>query len=767
MLIQNIKYRIVLLFCGLILAWNSWAQVGRWKTYSAYFQATIVVETPHLVFGVFDGALLSYNPDDNEIKTYSNQDGLNDSDIRQMAYHSGANALILVYNNANIDIFYGENDVYNLSSIKNNLYIQDKTIYNLEITGDYAYISTAFGIVVIDVKRREIKDTYRPGFSVRSVCRIGDYLYAATSAGLKRGLISSNLLDRENWKPADATTETIKDIAQLLVFKGQLIFTTLNNTVFYINSSGTIQSFGLNEVRSIKNLNDRLVVLTNTNIYFYSDWSNNIRIPLSAYSIDCINSKNQYWIAAGEAGLTGFTKSPDSSEFNITASEIKANSPKRNLNAYMTFAANKLIVTGGGKGSNRMSIPGTLMVYEDGKWYNFDENAIAEKTRLPCLDLMSVAIDPSDPMHYFVGSWGEGLYEFRNNAFVNLYSFNNSSLETAIEGNNRYVRIDGLIFDKNNNLYMVNGGVNDGLSVFLNQKEWKNFFYPPLAQSDPDRILISSTNQKWFNFFRGARAGIMVLDEAGTIGDSSDDQIAFSGNFKDQQGSKVNATVYLAMAEDQNGLIWVGTDDGPIYFTSADQVSKGICNRIIAVDENDNGYRPLEGIKITAIAVDGGNRKWVGTASSGVYVIDQSNSAGEQIKNFTTTNSFLLSNTINSIAINNQTGEVFIGTDKGLCSYQSGAIEGKPDYSQVYAFPNPVRPANSGQVVVTGLMGNSTVKITDLMGNLIQQGMSMGGQYVWNCADRFGTIVKAGIYLVFAVTPDGNKGVVTKIMVIK
>ena len=757
---------MALLCFGWFFVWNIQAQVGTWKTYMAYYQATIVAETPNLVFGVYDGSLLSYNPEDEEVRTYSMQNGLHDTNIRQMAYHPGANALVLVYDNSNIDIFSGENNVYNLPFIKDYPFIQDKTVNNLEIIGDYAYISASFGIVAVDVKRKEVKDTYRLGISVQSVCQNGNYLYAATSDGVKKALITTNLLDKENWSPADETTATQKGITRLLFFKDQMVFIS-SNQVYYLNQNGTISSLGLTGVRNIKILNDQLVIMTNNAIYFYSDFTKYTSVSLPAYSIDCINSKNQYWLASGEGGLTGFTKQPDSSTYDMTVSDIKVNSPKRNLNANMTFSANKLLVTGGGKSSDRLNTPGTLMVYENGQWYNFDENAIAAKTGLPCLDLMSVTVDPQDPMPYYVGSWGEGLYEFQNNEFVNLYTYTNSSLQTSIEGNNRYIRVDGVIFDKNNNLYMVNGGVNNGLSIFMDQKEWKNFFYPPLASSDPDKILISRSNQKWFNFFRGARAGIMVLDDNGTIGDNSDDQYAYSGTFVDQQGNDVGATVYLAMAEDQNGLIWVGTDNGPIYFTSMDEVSSGVCNRIISTDQYDAGYRPLEGVKITAIAVDSGNRKWMGSAGSGVYVVDQSQGTETQVVNYTTENSFLLSDVINSIAINNETGEVFIGTDKGLCSYQNDAVGGKPDYSNVYAYPNPVRPANSSQVVITGLMQNSTVKITDLTGNLIQEGVSIGGQYVWNCADRFGTIVKAGIYLVFASTSGGNQGVVTKIMVIK
>ena len=764
----NKKYRIGFLCLGLFLVWNIQAQVGKWKMYMAYSQATIVTKTPNLVFGVYDGSLLSYNPDDGEIRTYSSLNGLHDIGIQLMAYHPGTNALILAYSDANIDFFMGDNNVYNLSSIKDSPN-QDKTVYNLEIIGDYAYLSTAYGIEVIDIKKREVKATYRLDMAVRSVCQQGDYLYAATPEGIKRGLVSTNLLDKANWKAIEQTDPTLNSVTQIVSFKDQLYFLFTWNQALYMDQNEALYWLGYaNEsIRSIKLLNDQLVVVTDKGIYYYSDITNYTYIELPGYSIDCLNSKDQYWLATGDSGLTGFTKQADSTSCKVTVSEIKVNSPKRNLNACMTFASNKLIVTGGGKGGNRMNLPGTLMVYENGQWYNFDENVIADSTKIPCKDLMSAAIDPQDPMHYYVGSWGEGVYEFKNNEFVKLYSYTNSSLQTAIQGSNQYVRVDGLTFDKNNNLYVVNGGVANGLSIFLNQKEWQYFYYDHLSNSSPDKILISSSNQKWFNFYRpNNNPGIMVLDDNGTVDDTSDDKVAFSGGFVDQQGIALNATVYLALAEDQNGLVWVGTDNGPIYFTSMNQVAQGVCNRVILANQYDQGYRPLEGMSITSIAVDGGNRKWMGTAGSGVFVVDQSGS-DTRIDNYTAENSHLLSNIINSIAINNQTGEVFIGTDKGLCSYQGEAIAGKPDYSSVYAYPNPVRPDRSSQVVITGLMQNSTVKITDIAGNLVQQGVSMGGQYIWNCADRNGTVVKAGIYLVFAATPTGTQGVATKVMVIR
>jgi hypothetical protein len=409
------------------------------------------------------------------------------------------------------------------------------------------------------------------------------------------------------------------------------------------------------------------------------------------------------------------------------------------------------------------------MIYENEKWTNFDNKAIAEKTGLGfCNDFMSVAVDPRDSRHYFVASWGEGVYEFQDTTFVQLYSFDNSCLQSALPGSaweKHFVRVDGLAFDKNNNLYMVNAGATNGLVVLDKNNRWISFLYPPLSNVVPNRLLITRNNQKWVNNFRGS-IGIFVLDDNNTLDNINDDTYYHSSQFVDQKGTDISATTYSCLAEDLDGTVWVGTDNGPISFTSAEQVGRGVCNRIILSDQYEEGYYPMKGQRITAIAVDGGNRKWIGTSEGGIFVMD---SSGEtiQIENFNKSNSPLISDNITSIAINNQTGEVFIGTDLGLVSYQGDAIEGKPDYSDVYAFPNPVYPARNSQVIITGLMQNSTVKITDVAGNLIHEAVSKGGQYNWNCTNRRGETVKAGIYLVFAATPGGSQGVVTKIMVMK
>ena len=757
------------------------SEIGTWKTYMAYQNATHLAETSSLVFAVYDGSLLSYSPEDEEIMTYSFRDGLNDVGIVQMGYSPEAKALVLVYENANIDLFYGRNNVVNISSIKDKTSLMDKTINSLEIIGKQAYISTGFGIVEVNLGRNEVKNQFRSGESTWSVCQWGDYFYAATNTGIKKGLTSSNLADPENWQSVNLSNYGGNDkrITKMTVFKDQLVFYDSSNTnVYYLTKEGTIKLLLDDSCQQLIVLNEQLIVCASSNIYFFTDFEKQTKIQVAANSISSYNSKNTYWIAQSNNGLTGIKKETNTIEYSVIKSGISVNSPLRNSCFYMTYTADKLLVVGG---SNALgaSNPGTFMIYENNKWTNFDDQAIARASGLKyydtpwCRNFVSVAVDPRDPKHYFVASFSGGVYEFQDTTFVKLHTHTNTNnaLQVAVpispENANRgvYVRASGMAFDKNNNLYITNTEAQNGLSILTNDNKWEPFFYSDISGKWLSQILITRNNQKWINKYR-ASTGIFVLDDKNTINNTSDDQLYHSVTFVDQKDKDINASAYLCMAEDLGGTVWVGTNNGPISFSSANQVNQGVCNRIISTDQFGDGYYPLEGETVTAIAVDGGNRKWMGTQSGGVYIVD--NTKGElNVENFKTSNSLLISDNITSIAINNKTGEVFIGTDKGLVSYMSDAIEGMPDYSEVYAYPNPVRPEDNSQVVIKGLISNSNVKIADLAGNIMKQGSSNGGQYTWNCTNQTGAIVKAGIYLVFAALPDGSQGVVAKIMVIK
>ena len=158
--------------------------------------------------------------------------------------------------------------------------------------------------------------------------------------------------------------------------------------------------------------------------------------------------------------------------------------------------------------------------------------------------------------------------------------------------------------------------------------------------------------------------------------------------------------------------------------------------------------------KITSIVVDGANRKWIGTANAGVFLLSEDGL--ETIEHFTVENSPLLSNTILSIAILETTGEVFIGTGEGLMSYMSDALPTEDDFTSIYAYPNPVHPNYKGEVVIKGLMTDTQVRILDASGNLVKVLTGLGGEVIWDITNTAGERVASGIYTAICNTADGK-----------
>ena len=383
--------------------------------------------------------------------------------------------------------------------------------------------------------------------------------------------------------------------------------------------------------------------------------------------------------------------------------------------------------------------------------------------------------DPYNPDHLFASTAGEGLYEFQNNTFINKYSYHNSGLETIYPGadyQQYYVRTNGVNFDKDNNLWITNAQVKNTLKVMKKDGEWFSFYHKNFTNiATPGDILFDKRGWVWCSAKRsGTQPGIFCLNTNNTLEDTQDDQTVFWHTMVDQNGETQTPVFVYTLQEDLDGTIWIGTDKGPLILNNPQKIfDSNSCTRII-VPRNDGtnlGDYLLEHEAIKAICIDGDNRKWIGTENSGIYLI--SADGLETIHHFTTENSPLISNNIESITINPNSGEVFIGTDKGLLSYVSDATTGMNSFNDdnVYAYPNPVYSNYEGMIIIKGLMRNSQVKIVDVSGKLIYAGRSTGGQFIWNGKERNGERVSSGIYLVLATDENGKEGIATKIAMIK
>ena len=275
-------------------------------------------------------------------------------------------------------------------------------------------------------------------------------------------------------------------------------------------------------------------------------------------------------------------------------------------------------------------------------------------------------------------------------------------------------------------------------------------------------------NQKWVCTLGGGE--LNVIDDNGTIENQTDDKFRVFKTFADPDnlGSSLNHTREYCIAQDKNGVIWLGTDVGPLLFNNPTKAFETdyTCSRvkIPRYDGTNLADYLLVTEKIKSMAIDGANRKWLGTEASGVYLMSENGQ--ETIEHFTTSNSPLLSNDILSVAINPISGEVFFGTGQGIVSYQSDASNAGDSFGDVHAYPNPVRENYVGVITITGLVENTQVKITDLNGNLICQTVSNGSIATWDGKDIHGRKVNTGIYLVICASADGLQSSTTKIMVI-
>lgn len=752
--------------------------VGEWNTYLAYYTTTKITEGNNHVYAVADGSLYSYNKEDNSITHYSRQTGLSDNDIDHIIFNPEVNTLLITYSNGNIDLL-GENGVYNLSYLLDNSSVTNKTINNIYLYKEFAYLSTDFGIIVLNMNKKEVKDTYKLNKVIYSVAINNDHIYAASATGLIYASLDSNLLDYNEWSTYTLSSSEfdIDSISQICFFQNNLCLFANQNTknkrgIYYQQADGTVRSLLKNDdLKDMVLQNNKLMSYTNSDLYIYSSLTDKDVVNVGIINnVTSLKNPNTFWIASGSNGIKGIQKKNNNYEVVLSNTNNDTEYPKRNYNYFMTTHENKLLVIGGGRWTDRSGRPGTFMEYEDGKWYNFDENEINKKFRY-FWDYTGIAVDPKDPEHYFISSYGEGIAELKDKEAIQLYTYKNSALDTVV-GNGLnpfdYTRIGGITFDKAGNLWATNCEVSKVLKVLKTDGTWASFkFNDFMNVRMADKITITSDNRKWINVPYGNESGILIFDDNGTIDDTNDDEHRYIKSFSDINGT-IDASGYFCITEDKNGQVWIGTNRGPIYCANPKAKLEEIrCSRVIrpADEINDVPYNFLDGEQINAIAVDGGNRKWIATQSSGVFLVSEDGM--ETIENFTTTNSPLPSNQINSLAINQLTGEVFIGTEKGLVSYMGDATEGKEDYSDVYAYPNPVRPEHNDHVTIVGLMNDSNVKITDLKGNIIYQGKSAGGTFTWDCRSRKGGRVATGVYLVFSATPEAKESVVTKIMVVK
>ena len=743
--------------------------VGTWRAHPAFNDATFSLKAFGYICVLSDGAIYFYDPADQGLYTIDKTGGLGDTDIASMGYCNSEKAVVLVYSNGNIDLLYDDFTIYNFTDIKNNS-TGSVSVNELKIVGNKAYISTSIGLVVFDIRKRVIDNTYRFDTPVHTSLLSGDSLFCATETGVYLGLTSYNLLDNANWK-----LFSNYQFINLFEFDGKLSGRLSNRQVYTINRSTSGLTHILNYVDGLSLLsNGQLVMIQDSIVNFYNSYSDHTALNFRSHVSHVMADDNDLWLCQGVDGLCQYSFQEEG--LVCYAQGIKPNSPRRNWFHSVSWPqSGKLLAVGGCQNYSGIDYPGTVMIYENDRWSFLDED-ITSKTSLKYVNLTEAVQDPNDPNHIFAGSAGQGLYEFRNNRFEKLHTWNNSLLTSILNDNlfnkNNYVRTSALQYDSEGNLWMANNETDTIIKVLEPDGNWFGLYYSEIKGLPTFKQLRFRNDLIWINSSRYI-PGIVCISTNSTLKDDSDDIIKFSGPlFKNQDGAIEEITDIYGYEFDLEGDMWICTNRGIFVLRNPDSFinnANPIFERIKISRDDYSGLADylFSGVNTTAIYVDQGNRKWIGTLNDGVFLISADGT--QTLEHFTTANSPLPSNNILSITENGQDGSLFFGTSLGMVEYggQARDPENNLSESNILVYPNPVKPDFDGYVTITGLTQWSSIRILSNSGRLVHHGISNGGSYSWNLTDMNGNYVPSGVYHAVITNQENNKSESVSITVIR
>ncbi len=737
--------------------------IGQWRSLLPNTTGKFVTQTPDEIWYATDQSIMTFSKEDNSTDFIDRTDGLSDVDVSVMRYSPENDVVVVAYANSNIDLVTpGNRAVFNMDEIERKTELQgDKRIYDILFLGNAAYLSCGFGIVKINLERREVEGTTFTNLKIRTLSIHEDVFYAASEEGIFTApLTGINLLDFSAWGKLDTDEGFPEDYNSMVTYShnGEL-YADINDTLFTYNPSTGIldsvvhvQDYKINYLQSG---NDRMFIMLQKFPFYGQKIFVKHNNGLLQERFSCLSGSGSS-LAEDENGVVwygDYGKGFYTYDFdNFECGSETYNSPYSESCWDITFDEDGRMWMAGGSiraGFQYASNPAGFASLNRGEWTQFNGDTYPILNGM--WDYLDIEYNPRDNRIY-VGSFSRGLTVYDGENF-DIYNYTNSPISNApgdaIENN----RITGLEFDEEGTLWMANNNANTPILSMDSEGAWKTF--PVGGTKALIQVAIDEADNKWFTTFND---GLVVFDEGDDFGNDADNRIRYITSTNSQLPS--NGTNCLAL--DKEGEVWVGTTQGVIVFDCGGNVfDTGNCRgelRIVEREDGNNEYL-LKPENVKTIAVDGANRKWFGT-ENGVFVT--SADGLEQIHHFTEDNSPLFSNRINTISINDE-GEVFIATAAGIIVYKSDATTGKKVHSSnVYAYPNPVTSDYDGPIAINGLPQNADFKITDVNGTLIYEGVANGGQAIWNGRDYNGRRASSGVYLVFSANsgnlqnPDGH-----------
>ncbi|MCB0696055.1 MAG: T9SS type A sorting domain-containing protein [Chitinophagaceae bacterium] len=738
--------------------------IGQWRSHLPYNSAVSIATDGVKMYVATQYSFYTLDIVSDEPIPYSKVSGMSDVGMSKIAYDDFTGTVIMTYENSNIDLFKN-GSFYNIPDLKLKTVTGTKTVNQILTEDGLAYLSTDVGIVVVNLAENEIKETYNftknsENIPVKGLVSLNNLFYAATDKGLyKINKDNPGLQSFQEWTALD-TSHNFVSIAST---QGR-VFLALQDTVFVLENDTmrNIYQPGDSLITNIEEgINSLWVVQYNDTTfqgialrmnmdYQFTDTINTLGKAIEM--IDIADPDSTKWVASIANGLKKRTRK------GSTFSTYAPAGPGDIAN-FDIYARDKDLVVAHGGFDDKYRPLGNgngFSVYKENEWKSykiFDYAPFGDSV----VDISNILKGPKGEI--YAGSTESGLFILSADGSTEYYK-QNSFIDPSSTGSTLY-RIGGMTFDNDGVLWLtVLGGTPHELVSRTIDGQWHQYTISAnrTIANSAGYLITDDVNQKWYAAPGGG--GLIVYDDNHTPEVPGDDTYIQLQSGEGSGGLPDNEV--LCLANDKSGAVWIGTANGIGIVNCPSQVIQRQCEaekRIVQFDQFA-GYL-FQNEQVRTIAVDGANRKWIGT-NNGVWLI--SANGDEIIERFTKDNSPLPSDIIQKITIDPLTGDVYIGTEMGLMSYHGTAIDGGKQNNDLITYPNPVPSGYTGTIAIKGFVENADVRITDISGQLVYRTTALGGQAVWNGKDYTGRRPQSGVYLIFGTNKDGSETVKGKMV---
>ena len=754
----RISWTLSIVLIGLppLLRAQTSVPIGTWRTHFSYHQVNHLAVTPERVYAAAANGLFSVSRTDGSVRILSKNDGFSDVSVVALAYEPASGTLLLAYRSGRIDLLM-EGNIRTFDLLQRATEQEPEVIYDIHWQGSTALISTSQGVRVLTLTERglQIAASYTrlsatgDPLPIYSATTSGDSIFLATDEGVIANALAAttNRQDFRTWRRLPSPVATLRRDVRHVAYQDGTLYAAYDGVGLFQRSTGRWRATELTTSRPFRALRataTSLVAVTDEQVVTLDGSSIVSNVAGLAPQDAEVDEQGTVWIADRKQGLLRFSDGAFVS--------FLPNGPASDDLPVVRWAHDRLLALDA-------SSDGRFSDFREGEWTVYEVPP-------PGAQIRDVAFDPN-ARNYYLALFGQGLLRWDGQQ-----EFLTVSPPGDQVGQEKFT---ALAYQEGRLWVGQSGDTTSLLSFSPDESAWQTVTNPTLQAVYPQRLSADFSGSLWMVAGNTDDSSGPGTDGSGTDVPGTDvpgtdvpgtDVLVFNPLTDEVQSivttpsaTDLPGRLITDLVVDRNGLVWIGGNQGIAYFPNPGRVFSDV----LLVRPVFERQFLLRDEYVTCLAVDGGNRKWVGTRN-GLWLFSETGE--ELIHRFTQENSPLISDAILDVAVNPLDGEVFVATDRGLVSYRGGATEGSVTHQSVEVFPNPVPSNFGGTVGIRGLAQDATVKITTVSGALVRELQAQGGTATWDGRNRAGQAVSTGVYLLFSATANGEETYVGKLAVI-